>query len=346
MDLDAFAANVRRIRGMLHPRVKLLLAVKKNAYGHGLVTIGKAAQRLGVDWLGVFSAGEGVRLRAAGLRAPILVFSTTPGEEVATALKNRLTLTITNAFDAQMVEKSARKLNVRAPVHLKLDTGMGRLGFGPSAVLSESLPGMLKCRHVFLQGAYSHLACADSSLEYSRRQLATLLDFVRRAPCSFEMIHLGASSTLPMAEFHLDMVRVGIAAYGGHHSLPGFRSVLRVRAPILQVKNVPRGTRISYGGTFQTKRRSRIAVIGAGYGDGYLRSLSNRGWVFVRGRRAPIVGRVCMDQFMVDVTRIPGVARGETAELIGPKIEAARLAEAAGTISYELLCSLGGARLP
>jgi alanine racemase len=340
LDHAAFSHNLRQIRRRIGPRVKLLLAVKKNAYGHGAVEIARTAQWLGVDWLGVFCAGEGAQLREHGIRLPILVFSTTPAESLPLAILNRLTLTITDLATARTVHRVSTKLNQPTTVHLKLDTGMGRLGFAPGDVLKE-LPRMLRCRHLRIEGVYSHLASAESDLPYSRQQLARLLEFVRRAPCRFDLVHLGASSALPQPGFHLDMIRVGIAAYGGHHTLGGFRPVLRVTAPVLQVKDVPAGSRLSYGGTVRTSRRSRIALIGAGYGDGYPRALSNRGWVWLHGKRAPVVGRVCMDQFLVDVTRIRGVAVGQEAELIGPSVPVARLAEAADTISYELLCSLG-----
>ena len=318
-----------------------MIAVKKNAYGHGIVEIARAAERHGVDWLGVFCAQEGIALRRAGIRLPVLVFSVTPPNELPLAIRNRLTLTVIDAANCKAVDRAAAWAGVRASVHLKLDTGMGRLGFDPGVVLRRDLEAMRRCRNVQMEGAYSHLADADSDLPYSRRQLAKLIEFVRAAKHEFDLIHIGASGALPNPEFHLDMVRIGIAAYGGHHSLAGFKPVMHATARVLQVKEVPARTSISYGRTFATKRRSRIAVIGAGYGDGYFRALGNRGWVWLRGQRAPIVGRVCMDQFMVDVTRVRGVAAGDRAELIGPHVPVSRLAEAADTISYELLCSLG-----
>jgi len=327
---------------MIGPRVQLMVAVKKNAYGHGLIEIGRAASRHGADWLGVFSAGEGILLREAGVRLPILVFSVTPPSELPQAIRNKLTLTVTDASTAHAVDRAAAQIRMCATYHLKLDTGMGRLGFEPRRVRERELAVILRCKHLALEGVYSHLASVDSDLAYSRRQLASLIDFVKSSSCEFTVVHIGASGSLPRPEFHLDMVRVGIGAYGGHHSLEGFKPVMRVTAPVLQVKTIPARTSISYGRTCQTKRPSRIAIIGAGYGDGYLRALSNRGWVWLRGRRAPIVGRVCMDQFMVDVTRIPGVVREDEAELIGSHVPVARLAEAADTISYELLCALGG----
>lgn len=341
VDLSSLAHNLRLARRLLGPRVKFMLAVKKNAYGHGAIDVSRVAVREGVDWLGVFTATEGLELRKAGIRLPILVFSVTPREQLAAAIRGGLTLTITNADNARSVDHACQDVGKRASVHLKLDTGMGRLGYDPVAVLRRELSKIRACRRLDLAGVYSHLASADSDPDYSRSQLARLLDFVRRAPCEFGLVHLGASSTLDKPEFHLDMVRVGIAAYGGHDTLKGFRPAMRVTAPLLQVKTVPARSKISYGGTFRTKRHSTIALVGAGYGDGYLRSLSNRGWVWLRGHDAPVVGRVCMDQIIVDVTRVPGVRVGDRAELIGPHVSPAKLAEAAGTISYELFCSLG-----
>lgn len=343
VDLAAFAHNLRHIRRQIGPRVRLLIAVKKNAYGHGLVETGRAAADNGADWLGVFVAEEGVRLRNAGVRVPILVFSVTDREALAEAIRRRLTLTVTDERNAREADRVARKLGRRCNAHLKLDTGMGRLGFATENTL-RSLSAIRACSHIALRGLYSHLADADRDPDYSRQQLAALLRFVAQSPVGFETVHLGASGTLPHPEFHLDMVRVGIAAYGGHHSLDEFKPVMRAFARVRQVKRVPARTSISYGRTFTTKRPCTIALIGAGYGDGYLRSLSNRGWVSIRGRRAPICGRVCMDQFVVDVTDIARVAVGDEAELIGPHVPASRLAEAAGTISYELFCSLGNTR--
>lgn len=343
VDLAAFAHNLRRIRRQIGPRVRLLVAVKKNAYGHGLVEIGRAAVVHGADWLGVFAAEEGVRLRKAGVCVPILVFSVTEPDALADAIRHRLTITVTDERNARKADHVARKLGRRCDAHLKIDTGMGRLGFKPETAL-RSLASIRACPHVSLRGLYSHLADADHDPSFSRRQLAALLRFVAQSPAGFEIVHLGASGTLPQPEFHLDMVRVGIAAYGGHHALAGFKPVMEVRAQVIQVKRVPTGTGISYGRTFRTKRPSTIGLIGAGYGDGYPRSLGNCGWVSIRGRRASVCGRVCMDQFVVDVTRIPRVAAGDEAELIGPHVPASRLAEAAGTISYELFCSLGNTR--
>jgi alanine racemase len=351
IDLDALAHNYHQIRSLVHPGVKMMAVVKDNAYGHGAVIVARELEKLGVDMLGVAITEEGVELRNGGIKKPILILTGIRREEIDAVIENDL---IPMVFDDELVRAlsgTAVKRNKRVKVHLKFDTGMGRLGV-PVQGARKFLERIRDFPHLVIEGVASHFSMADE--EYSRAQLKAfgeVVEFLRGGGIRPHYMHV--SSSAPMIDFpdsHFNLVRPGIMIYGSYPSEEyigriGLRSVMRFRTIIAFLKRVSVGARISYGGTFIAERESLIACLPVGYGDGYNRRLSNRGEVLVRGKRAPVVGRICMDVTMVDVTDVEDVSIGDEVVLLGGQggdaITAEEIAEKIGTISYEILCMVG-----
>jgi alanine racemase len=344
IDLEALAHNVRLAVRLAGPERRVLAVVKADAYGHGAVRAARAALAAGAGKLGVATPGEVRSLRAAGIDAPVLLLSEVePGraEEVA-RLGCSLTL-YTLAF-AEALEREAQRSGRRVHVHLKVDTGMGRIGIAPADVL----PFVARLRdlpHLVLDGVMTHPSEAERPASpVTARQIAEF-----RAVCgAVEAIagpvrwrHMANSALLMLGDPPGNLVRPGIMLYGSPPA-PDFphagelRPVMRLVTAVAFLKRVPAGTPLSYGGTFVTRRESLIATLPIGYADGYRRAFSNRASVLVRGRRAPLVGAVCMDLCLTDVTGVPGVAVGDEVVLLG-----SQGGEGVGTISYEIFCGIG-----
>lgn len=358
VDLAAIAQNVRSIKALVGPAVRLMAVVKADAYGHGLVPVARAALDAGAEWLGVALPEEGTALRAAGIRAPILVLGPTPPGQAEAVLAAGLDQMVHAAALAEALSRAAKKARRPAAVHLKVDTGMGRVGvpveeFGALARAVGRLPGLE------LRGAMTHFADADArDPAFAREQLrrfheALAAPELRGRPGLLRHA-ANSAATFALPEARLDMVRTGIALYGCPPSpeVPppvALHPALALETRVAQVRWVPAGSTISYGCTFVAPTRMRIATLPVGYGDGFPRAFSNRGVVLVRGKRAAVVGRVCMDMLMLDVTGIPDIAEGEAAVLLGAQgteaVSADAWAALAGTISYEVLCGIG-ARVP
>ena len=328
----------------------ILAVVKANAYGHGAVRVSLALVEAGARRFGVATVAEGITLRDAGITTPILVLAGLAPEEVPRLVDYGLTPVLP---DREAVETLARLAAGRAtplPVHLKIDTGMGRLGLAPqeARTLLRDWPSVLQ-----LEGLMSHLAFADTGdIDATEKQLARfreLLDWVKRAEIPVPIAHVaGTAGILRHPSSHFDMVRPGLMLYGyapGNFPAGELQPALTWKARIAQVKRVPRGQMISYGGTFVATRPTTVAVLSVGYADGYSRAFSNRGHVLIKGHLVPIVGRVCMDLTMVDVTDVPSVRTGDEAILLGEqgavRISADDLALQLGTISYEVLSQIG-----
>ena len=351
VDTGAIERNLRRIRAKMPPRVKVMFVVKGNAYGHDAALCARAAERSrAADWLGVSSVEEGVALRDAGLKLPILVLgSLYPFESVLAAVAHDLTPIVASQESARRLTEVARKLGRRVDCHVKVDTGMGRIGAGPEAALGivRSLAGSKSVR---VQGIYTHLADAESGAKFTAEQLKRfrrIVDALEREGLRPPLVHAANSAgALRHAGARFDLVRPGLAAYGLY---PGFEPALTLKSKIVFLKSVAKGTPISYGGTWRAKRPSRVATLPIGYGDGYPRALSNRASVLIGGRRCPVAGRVTMDQTMVDVTGVPSARVGDDAVLIGrqggAEVGAAELARLCGTIPYETASSLSS-RVP
>jgi alanine racemase len=352
VDLGALAANLRSMKTCLG-RSRLLFVIKGNAYGHGLAAVSRAAEASGsVFGLGVSSIEEGITVRDAGVRLPILVLgSLYPFESFRAALEYHLIPTVASLEGARRLKEAVRSFGKtqRIPCHLKLDTGMGRIGVRWPAGL-QVVESILAEPRLHLQGVYTHFACADTNRAFTLLQLKTFLQ------ARHDILQLGghpffhaanSAAAIKIPSSRLDMARPGLAVYG----LFGrdFRPVLSLKSRIVFIKNVKARTPLSYGGTFRTRRPSRIATLPIGYADGVPRSLSNRAQVLVQGRRCPVAGTISMDMLMIDATGIPGVRVGEEAVLIGrqgrQEISAPELAQLAGTIPYEIVTGIS-ARVP
>ncbi|MDE2490493.1 MAG: alanine racemase [Elusimicrobia bacterium] len=346
VDRGALIRNLRRIRARLKPGVKVMFVVKANAYGHGAPECARAAEAArAADWLGVSSVEEGIALRDAGVRLPVLILgSLYPFESVLAAVAYGLTPIVASLESARRVAEAAERLKRRLDVHVKVDTGMGRIGVRPEAA-PELVRRLSASRSVRVQGLYTHLARADEDAAFTARQLKAFRRVVAelaREGLRPPIVHAANSAgalRFPAARF--DLVRPGLAAYG---LWPGFEPALSLKSKIVFLKTLPKGATVSYGGAWRARRVSRVATLPIGYGDGYPRALSNRARVVVGGRRCPVVGRVTMDQTMVDVTGVPSARVGDDATLIGrqgrAEVPASELARLCGTIPYETVTAL------
>jgi alanine racemase len=358
IDHEALRWNLRQIRDKVGPRIKILSMVKADGYGHGAAAISKTLAGAGADSFGVATLEEGVELRRAGIRAPVLVLAGAYEDQLDDFFAHSLTPVVHDLARLNHLEQSVKERGATLDVHLKIDTGMGRLGL----VAEEGdawIDAIKKLTAVKIAGVFSHFSHAENvEGEHTRAQLESfkrVVERLRAAGMRPALVHLANSAatiTLPAAYF--DMVRPGIMLYGVHPSPPmanqiSLKPALAWKTRILQLKKVPARTSISYGQTFITERESLIATLPVGYADGYPRLLSNRGEVLVGGRRAGIAGRVCMDLTMVDVTDIRNVKQGDEVVLLGrqsdAEISADQIAAWANTISYEILTSIS-ARVP
>lgn len=347
IDLGALRRNIGRVAGHLPAGGRLIISAKKDAYGHGLLEVIKAAAELAVvGAIGVATVEEGIVLRRAGLGLPVLCFSVLEGPALAEAIRQELTLTVTNLAEAAAADHEAAAQGRRARAHFKLDTGMGRIGRLEGEVAGQ-IPQIRALGHLELEAVYSHLADGWADPASARAQAERLAAFRADARLEDLLCHWGGSDALALKEIQQPgtWLRSGIAVYGDHPGIAGLEPVMTFKSRVVYRRSVPAGTAISYGATFRTTRPTELAMIGAGYGNGLLRALSGRGWVLLRGVRCPILGRVCMDQVVVDVTAQPEVRMGEEAVIFGRQgaalLPAAEMAQLAGTISYELFCLAG-----
>jgi alanine racemase len=353
VDLEAVACNVRQIKQIVGPEVEILAIVKANAYGHGALTVARTALNNGASSCGVAAVNEAVRLREGGVDTPILVLGYTPAWLAKDALLHDVTLTLYDADVARLFSQAATDLRRTARVHVKVDTGMGRLGLLPEQVVPfveeiRDLPGL------DLEGIFTHFSVADDEdLTYTHWQLnrfRDVLDRLAEIGVNFRQVHCANSAaTLRLPESHFNMVRLGLAMYGlhpsPHVSLPaGFRPALVWKTTVAQVKTLQPGSYVSYGNTYRTEQEETIAVIPVGYADGFRRAPTRWRAVLVRGQRAPLVGRVCMDQTMIDVSHVPNVRVGDEVVLIGrqgeDEISAEEVADWLGTINYEVVSEI------
>ena len=354
IDLVALSNNVQQLRKLISEHTDLMAVVKADAYGHGSVTVAQIALQSGASWLGVATVPEGIQLREAGITAPILILGATHTLEQIHAIAHwKLQATICSPKQALVFSETLGSINYPSsiPVHIKLDTGMSRLGTnwesaGDFVQLVQSLP------HLEIASIYSHLATADSpdptvmQIQHQRYQQAIvkIKEMGIEPPC----LHLANSAaTLSDHNLHYDMVRVGIAIYGLYpatylqESLD-LQPVLQVKARVTQVKTIPAGTGVSYGHKFIAPKELRIAIVSIGYADGVPRNLSNKMQVLVRGRRVQQIGAITMDQLILDISDLPDIQEGEIVTLIGQqgkdKISADEWANELNTISCEIIC--------
>ena len=326
VDLSAIRQNVDAIRAHVGLRVDVMPIVKADAYGHGAVEVARAALSAGSEWLGVASAAEGAALRKTLTNGSICLLSPFEPEDAEEIVANRLTASISDLEGAKALSVAAQKQRTGARVHLKVDTGMGRQGALPEqadriAAIVGRMPSIM------ITGLFTHFACADDDPEFTAHQLSVFEQVRQRVAATDTLVkpsHCAASSALlRYPQSRLDLVRPGLLIYGieppvpKEVSIPPLRPALSLKARVVQVRTLPAGHGVSYGRTHILTRPSRLAVLPVGYGDGYPRALGNVGRVLINGASAPIVGRVCMDLTLVDVTDIPGVNVGTEAVLIG-----------------------------
>jgi alanine racemase len=356
IDLSASVYNIRRIRSLLAPNVKMLAMIKAEAYGHGMAGVARAAERAGAALLGFASLSEALSLNSVSL--PKLVVGWTPGWLAESAIQNDVTCMVCDLETAGEFARAAQAIGKLARVHVKVDTGMNRLGFMPDEA-ADAIATIASMEGLVLEGVFTHFAKADESdPAYTYGQFGRfkrILSEVEARGVHVPIKHCANSPTiLRFPEMHLDLVRPGIILHGLDPSddVPcpsDFKPVMTLKTMIASVKVLPPGSPVSYGGTYVTQGYERIAVILIGYADGFRRKPNNWGEVLVRGQRAPIVGRVCMDQCMIDVTHIPEVRRGDEVVLIGAQgadwIRAEDVALKLGTNNYETT-SMVMARVP
>lgn len=355
IDLKALEYNCRSIRSLLSPGAGLLGVVKADAYGHGAIEVSRKLELIGIDYLGVATIDEGVNLRSGGITSPVLIMSGIfSWDDIEPVIRYDLTPVVYDRAVLTRLIEATRGFTKRLRIHLKFDTGMGRLGFAPHE--AREIAQMLADAHgIHAEGLMSHFSVSEVRDEYGLSQAAAfraVIDTFRSAGFDPPYIHMGNSgAVVNYPEAHFSLVRAGISLYGSHPSLSletslPLRQVMRLSARIAFCRDIPAGVPLSYGRTFTTNRASRIAYIPVGYSDGYPRSLSNKGSVLISGTRCSIVGRVCMDWVLADVTGLSSVESGDEAVLLGEggrdglRVSANELAENAGTIPYEILCKI------
>lgn len=363
ISLEAIVGNLRVIRKHVGLQRKILAVVKSNAYGLGAVPISKALQKAGTDWFGVTCANEGIELREAGIRKRILILTGFwPGEEKR-LIKNNLTPAVFRVDDLPHLERSARAIGgkSRVPFHLKINSGMNRLGISPNEIEAFAR-ALADCKHIKLEGTFTHFASAEDftaqQTDDQERIFLACLARMRELGVSPGIVHMANSGAIcARTSTWADMVRPGAILYGYHQSFDPpqkkqevvgqipLRPSLALKARIISLREISEGEAVGYGARFVTKRPSRIAVINAGYADGIVRARTNRGCALVRGRRVPLVGTISMDLTMLDVTDAPGVALGDVVTIYGKDgdaaIEVSDVAREIGTVTSDLLCALG-----
>jgi alanine racemase len=361
IDMDAARENFRLLRAGLAPNVKLCCVVKANAYGHGAPYLARAYAEMGADFFAVSNIEEAMQLRRHGVEQKILILGYTPAECAPLLAEYGISQTVFSLEYAEELARFAALAGVSLPIHIKLDSGMGRLGFSCRHGESEAIDEIVRVAampHLCPEGIFTHFALADGGEDgegYTKEQYACFcaaVDALSARGVHFPICHCANSAAmLDFAEGHLDMVRAGIVLYGVAPSremrhMPPLRPVMSLRAVISQVKTLRAGDTVSYGCVFRAPRDMRIAIVPVGYADGYLRRNGEAGaYMLLHGKRAPIVGRICMDQLMLDVSDIPNVAPSDEVTVLGSDgeeiITAEALAEMTGTIPYEILCGVG-----
>jgi len=356
INLDNVRHNIMEIRRVISPSVKLCAVVKANAYGHGAVEVAREALACGASYLSVAFLDEAIELRENGITSPVLILGFTPENQFDKIIEHNITQTIYNVESAKALSDCAIKLGKKAKVHIKIDTGMSRIGFCPEVCYKDEFKKLFSLPGLEIEGIFTHFSRADerdrSWTNEQFRLFSEVLNFIEKSGYNIPLKHAANSAgIIEYPETHLDMVRPGIILYGLYPSdevsknLINLKPVMSFKTRVSNVKVLPKGKAISYGGAFVTQRESIIATLPVGYADGFSRLLSSKAQVLIKGKRAPIVGRICMDQCMVDVTDIqPLVSIGDEVVLIGEsgndRISTEEITNLIGTINYEVVCGI------
>lgn len=362
VDLDAIVHNYTVITRALAPGCHPLAIVKADAYGHGAVPVSKALEEAGADFFGVSNLEEALQLRQGGIIHPILILAYTPPEEAVRLAENDIIQTVLTLENAQELNEAAAAAGCTVRVHIKLDTGMTRIGLpcrepDDRRAAAEEAAAICRLAHLKAEGIFTHFASADEAEDggYTRRQFDRFMDVVNELES--QGIHIpvkhccNSAATMVHPEMHLDRVRPGIILYGlapdasWMQPLFDLRPAMELKTVVSMVKTIPAGTPVSYNRTFTTDHPTTVATVPIGYADGYPRAMSGRARMLVNGRPAPVIGRVCMDQCMLDVTGIPGVETGQVVTVFGrdgaAMIPVEEIAALCSTISYETVCLIG-----
>lgn len=355
INLDAVEYNYRKIRAHIGKNVKFLGVVKADAYGHGAVMVSKKLESLGADYLAVSSIDEAMELRFNGITMPILVLGHTPKEQVDRLICFNITQAVTCEAKAEEYSEEALKYGGTLKIHIKVDTGMSRLGYlcagdffenGVDGIVhAVNLPG------IEAEGIFTHFAVADEngeeSKEYTRKQFELFTSVIsaveKKWGRKFKLRHCAnTGATVVYPETHLDMVRPGLLlyGYGEHAKMLGLKPVMTMKTNISTIKVYPAGTKVSYGGTFTCPKKTRMGVVPYGYADGFLRCFSNNYSLLTSDGEAPVRGKICMDMTMIDLSGCPNVDVGSEVEIFGENAPLEKMAEKAGTIPYEITCNV------
>ena len=357
VDLDAIASNMERMKQNLSDKTKIMAVIKADGYGHGAVQIAQVLENIDYIWgYAVATLDEAVVLKSEGMKKPVLVLGCVFPDQYMEMLKYDIRMNVYTEEMAEAISQMAAREGMTAYMHIKLDTGMTRLGFDVSQASVESIHRISKMNNVCMEGIFTHFAKADEmDKTFTQRQIKDFIwmtDKLKVKGVEFEYEHCANSAAIiDVPEAHFDLVRAGISTFGLYPSEDvnkenvRLKPAMALKSHVAFVKEIEVGTPISYGGSYVSEKPMKIATIPVGYADGYPRNLSNIGYVLIRGRRAPIVGRVCMDQFMVDVTDIEGVSFGDNVTLIGKDgnetITVEDLSALSGRFNYEFICDLG-----
>lgn len=354
IDLDAIISNIINEKKKIGTDIKMCAVIKTDAYGHGAVPVANSLKHL-CEYFAVATVSEGLELRENNITNNILILGYIFPDEIETALKNNLELTVFDFETALEISNHALKLNKKAVIQLKIDTGMGRIGFQPTDNSLSDIERISKLEGIYIKGIFTHFSKADEKDKtFFNIQKDKFLNFILKAEnlgINFELKHMCNSAAINDFDGDmLDMVRSGIITYGLLPSTELIKNkiklspALNLSSSISFIKRVDKDFPVSYGATFTTKKETLIATVPVGYGDGYPRSLSNKGYVLINGQKANIIGRICMDQFMVDVSDIKNIKRGDKVTLIGKdkneEITAELLGELSGRFNYELCCNI------
>ena len=356
IDLGAIEYNYRQVKRLVGKDVKIMAVVKANGYGHGTVEVSVVLEKIGVDYLGVATTDEAVRLRDHGIKTPVLILGSVLPSEVRVAIDKDITLTLCS-YDLLREIKKETAAGAKAKVHIKIDTGMGRIGIWHEEAL-HFIKNLQQEKNIIIDGIYTHFSSAgrdDFFTNYQIEAFENLLKQLEGFDIQIPVKHAANSiATVDFKRSHLNLVRPGLIIYEMYpkHTFPKLiklKPALSLKTKIVYIKDTPPGRSISYGRTFITQKHTKIATLPIGYADGYERNLSNKAEVLVKGQRAPVIGKVTMDQTMIDVGHIRGVKLGDEVVLIGKQgrneIRTEKLARLAGTIAYEVVCSISN-RVP
>lgn len=357
IDLDAIAYNMEQMKHNLKADTEVMAVIKADGYGHGAVQIAEMMENMDYIWgFAVATLDEAIVLRTEGIKKPILVLGCVFPDQYMAMLKNDIRMNVYTEEMAESISQMAAREGMTAYMHIKLDTGMSRLGFDMSKESVETITRISQMNNVNMEGIFTHFAKADETdKSFTQKQIRDfywMVDKLKENDVTFQYEHCANSAAIiDVKEANFDLVRAGISIYGLYPSEEvkkenvKLKPAMVLKSHIAFVKEIEAGTPISYGGTFVSKEKMKIATIPVGYADGYPRSLSNVGYVLIRGKKAPIVGKVCMDQFMVDVTHIDGANFGDRVTLVGQDgnetISIEDLSELSGRFNYEFICDLG-----